>query len=652
MKRKILIWIIVFLMMCSLFPFAMLIHGSEIETIDYVTESEYVEVSNHGYVDPLLNTSPIPFTKASSYQPYFVQSEVGKQFFNGYDQQMYGNDVKKVIDLSEHNGTVDFEKILEAGVDGVILRAGWGAGGIDKKFDQNIKECNRLGIPYGIYLYSYAYDANFAYREAISLIELLNQYDLSYLYFPIYYDLEDFTAWFDGELYRYPPQSVNTYNEIVKTFVEAFETAGYHQLVHVYSYRSKLYSSLNSAYIHSLTSWVAEYNPSLAFSNTYYHGDSGWQYTSSATMEGISTLVDMNVFSNYVLANVNHVFFPLEQNTLILGQNKKLNYAIHPHMNHHVQFQIDDPSICSIDQNGNLIPKQIGTTSITMVDGHEQCKDSMLIHVEAICPPTNIQFKQISEDDVLLSWDICKEATAYEVYLSKNQAKPTLLKTVDPAINQFQLNDIDLLDDITIYIKTIVNEEKSVLSKPTTIKLALYAPEKISYQQKSISSIQLQYSAVANAQYYDIYRATSKNGKYYKMVRTSKTTYTHSSLTPCQEYYYRIRSVNGDHKSVLTKPILIKTKLATPSLQVSKSGNKARIVIGTSKSAPYYQIYCRKPNTQSFRRVLTLKATHLTYDHKLSKKGTYEYKVRCYRLNRDGIKQFSSFSAIKKVILS
>ena len=149
---NLLIIILILGLIMSLFPLTMFIHAESSENIDYVSAEEYVEVSNEGYQDPLLDSFNVSFVQNASYQPYFVETESNKIFYNGYDQQMYGNHVKKVIDISEHNGYINFEALKDSGVDGVIIRAGWGAGGVDQYFDYNIKECNRLKIPYGLYL--------------------------------------------------------------------------------------------------------------------------------------------------------------------------------------------------------------------------------------------------------------------------------------------------------------------------------------------------------------------------------------------------------------------------------------------------------------------------------------------------------------------
>ena len=98
---------------------------------------------------------------------------------------------KKVIDVSYHNGTIDWEKVKAAGVDGAILRCGYGdniASQDDKQWKRNADECTRLGIPFGAYLYSYAKSTAQAKSEAEHALRLIKGYKLSY---PVYYDLEE-----------------------------------------------------------------------------------------------------------------------------------------------------------------------------------------------------------------------------------------------------------------------------------------------------------------------------------------------------------------------------------------------------------------------------------------------------------------------------
>ena len=96
----------------------------------------------------------------------------------------------RVIDVSEHNGTINWEAVKAAGIQGAIIRCGYGmdmTSQDDKQWSRNVSECERLGIPYGVYLYSYADNADKARSEAQHVLRLIKGRKLS---FPVYYDLE------------------------------------------------------------------------------------------------------------------------------------------------------------------------------------------------------------------------------------------------------------------------------------------------------------------------------------------------------------------------------------------------------------------------------------------------------------------------------
>ena len=229
--------------------------------------------------------------------PYWDESSGVKKFYDAEGNLMYHEGTKKVIDVSEHNGKIDWDKVKASGVDGAIIRVGWGYLGEDKYFQRNVSECNRLGIPYGVYLYSYAYDANFAYAEANGTAEMLSKVNLN-LSYPIYYDIERFDAWNDNGTTRVPPKNAAEYEKVIGTYISRMEELGYKGKVHVYSYRSYLQNQLNSPKILPYVSWIAAYTPTLGFDNTYYNGEEGWQYTSSGSVGGVSGRVDISCFSN------------------------------------------------------------------------------------------------------------------------------------------------------------------------------------------------------------------------------------------------------------------------------------------------------------------------------------------------------------------
>lgn len=224
-----------------------------------------------------------------------------KAFFD-YQNNLFVQQAKGVIDVSEWQGDIDWAKAKADGVEGVIIRLGYGEGNnADKKARRNISECKRLGIPFGIYWYSYADTPSIAKGEGADVVAKLKQFGVSAsdLAYPVYYDLEKWT--WEG---HQPPTDPNVYNDIVNNWYSALQSAGYKNLS-VYSYTSYLQGPLKHADIYAKTTWVAQYGARMGF-DSFPTDSRGWQYTSSGKVDGISGNVDMNAFGNKAYVNGGH----------------------------------------------------------------------------------------------------------------------------------------------------------------------------------------------------------------------------------------------------------------------------------------------------------------------------------------------------------
>lgn len=218
----------------------------------------------------------------------------GTKAFFDYRNNLFVQQAKGVIDVSSWQGDVDWAKAKADGVEGAIIRLGYGWGNYaDAKAQRNINECKRLGIPFGIYWYSYAYDANCARAEGNDVAAKLRQMGVSPndLKYPVYYDLEKWT--WAGHT---PPTNPNVYSGMADAWYGALQSAGYKNLG-VYSYTSYLQGPLNNSNIYAKTRWVAQYGAQMGY-NAFGANDRGWQYTSSGHINGISGSVDMNAFGS------------------------------------------------------------------------------------------------------------------------------------------------------------------------------------------------------------------------------------------------------------------------------------------------------------------------------------------------------------------
>ena len=221
-----------------------------------------------------------------------------KAFFD-YQNNLFVQQAKGVIDVSEWQGDIDWAKAKADGVEGAIIRLGYGEGNnADKKAQRNISECKRFGIPFGIYWYSYADTPALAKEEGADVVAKLKQFGVnpSDLAYPVYYDLEKWT--WEG---HQPPTDPNVYNNIVNNWYRALQSAGYKNLG-VYSYTSYLQGPLKHADIYAKTTWVAQYGARMGF-DSFPTNSRGWQYTSSGKVDGISGNVDMNAFGNKAYVN-------------------------------------------------------------------------------------------------------------------------------------------------------------------------------------------------------------------------------------------------------------------------------------------------------------------------------------------------------------
>lgn len=245
-----------------------------------------------------------------------------KAFFD-YQNNLFVQQAKGVIDVSEWQGDIDWAKAKADGVEGAIIRLGYGEGNnADKKAQRNISECKRLGIPFGIYWYSYADTPSIAKGEGADVVAKLRQFGVnpSDLAYPVYYDLEKWT--WEG---HQPPTDPNVYNDIVNNWYSALQSAGYKNLS-VYSYTSYLQGPLKHADIYAKTTWVAQYGARMGF-DSFQTNSRGWQYTSSGKVDGISGNVDMNAFGNKEYESLINLLWVVRDEDIAVGASVNAPYT-------------------------------------------------------------------------------------------------------------------------------------------------------------------------------------------------------------------------------------------------------------------------------------------------------------------------------------
>lgn len=186
------------------------------------------------------------------------------------------------IDVSYHQGTIDWEKVKNSGqVDFAIIRCGIGMDQTnqdDTQWENNTSECERLGIPYGTFLYSYADTVEKARSEAQHVVRLVQGKNLTY---PIYYDMED-----NSVMNKIDSK---TAGEIAQTFLNTLEANGYKNVA-VYSSKSLFETKLTADIFNRYPRWVAHYNDTCGYQGSYHM----WQYINKGQIDGITGNVDLD----------------------------------------------------------------------------------------------------------------------------------------------------------------------------------------------------------------------------------------------------------------------------------------------------------------------------------------------------------------------
>ena len=190
------------------------------------------------------------------------------------------------IDVSKWQGDVDWDKVKAAGVEFVIIRAGYrgsktGALVEDPNFLKNIRGARKAGLKVGVYFFTQAVNEVEAVEEASMVLALCEGYDLEY---PVIIDSEG--AGGEG---RADSLDAETRTKVCAAFCETIKNAGYE--AGVYASRSWFNSNLDVKELDKYRIWLAEYRSTPLYSGYY----DMWQYTSKGQIDGIEGNVDLNI---------------------------------------------------------------------------------------------------------------------------------------------------------------------------------------------------------------------------------------------------------------------------------------------------------------------------------------------------------------------
>lgn len=200
-------------------------------------------------------------------------------------QSKYNDCIKQWgVDVSYHNGTIDWEKAKADGIEFAIIRVAYrgyenGKLKVDTQALNNMRNANAAGVPIGVYIFSQAISAAEAKQEADFIVKNIKGYKID---LPVVLDFE-YVATGVGRLYK-AKLGKSAATSVCTAFCNRVKTLGYTPMVYANKsmYEDKTYAA---DFSQSYPIWMAHYNNSTSYAGEYEY----WQYTSKGKVDGIRT---------------------------------------------------------------------------------------------------------------------------------------------------------------------------------------------------------------------------------------------------------------------------------------------------------------------------------------------------------------------------
>lgn len=209
---------------------------------------------------------------------------------NGFLQYV-GSDIsvntRQGIDVSRFQGSIDWKKVKNAGIEFAIIRVGYrgtteGKLLVDDYFEENIEGAIENGIDVGVYFYSQAVNEEEALEEVQLMLDMIEPYEIT---FPVVIDVESA----ESDTARTANLSTDEYEQVAKVFCDTVAQAGYKPMI--YGNVKSFTLLMDAGDVDDYDIWIAYYGTPLYYP---YHFNI-WQYTSTGHVDGIEGEVDLNI---------------------------------------------------------------------------------------------------------------------------------------------------------------------------------------------------------------------------------------------------------------------------------------------------------------------------------------------------------------------
>lgn len=564
------------------------------------------------------------------------------------------------IDVSYHNGDLDWSTIKAAGVDFAILRAayrGYAEEGTlvkDRKFAEYIRGAQSYGIPVGAYIYSQAVTTKEAVQEANYILNIVKNYSLD---LPIVFDYEFSTsskgrtnlAWAEGELNK------TKMTNITLAFCNTIKSAGYD--VMVYANKTFLTKNIDHKVIENAgyDVWLAHYvnQNEYNYQGTNYTGDFKiWQYTSTGRIPGISNKVfDCNfMYGGDISSSVRIEDIP---NQIYTGSEITPNISVQ-----YGGTALNEGTDYTVSYQNNV---SIGTASVNVLGAGIYEGMLNLTKNFNIVPATvqNIEISNVKTTSAEISWQAVDGASGYIIQIQKN-GKWTNLGTYPSeraSIKGLMPGSVNNIH-IAAYTNTNGINYMGAYSDAVKIETTVGAINpRVSAYANNFVTLTWDKQTAANGYEVFKYNASSKKYVLYKNITNPNTnTCKVTGLASNSKYNFKVRAYQIDDSEKTYAPfgtvVSQYTSIAKSNLNSAKSTSKKKIKASWSKvgGASGYQVMWS--TYKNFSKNYKTKSVKAKYSSKTvttaQSKKTYYVRVRAYK-TISGKKVYSQWSNTKKV---
>lgn len=543
------------------------------------------------------------------------------------------------MDVSQHNGKINFKKAKRDGIEFVFIRVGYTGYtkssfslNLDKKYKTYIKDATKAGLKVGVYWYSQSTKVSEAKKEAHALLKAIKGYSIT---MPVVFDYE-FADTKKGRLDSAKLSKTNmTANALA--FLNTVSNAGYDACI--YASENFLEEHLYANQISSnFKVWLANYS-----SKTNYKGDyEFWQHTAKGRVSGMRGNVDIN-------------FWYKGENSTYLGTQVYTGAPIECG----VYAAIDGRELVenvdyTLTYSNNI---NIGTARITLngIGEHKGLKQNYTFN---IVPDKVKNVAHISSENtsLKLSWNSVSGADAYVITAESINNIKTFTKTVYGRTE----GEIDGLIDGNEYIVTVralgYDSKGNALSgEPSDYISSKTTGNKVSgvkVSARAEKSITLSWYRIADCESYTVYQYDSALKEYKPVGKTDGNTDSLkiSNLKQGVSYKFTVcankenrQCEPSDAFSAVTVPKKVSNKSA-------KSKKSRRINYSFKKvSATGYQYqWSTHKNFKSNFLTKNTKSTKITIKTAQSRRRYY-VRVRAYKTEPGGKKIYGKWSNVKSV---